>query len=305
MTSQIQTIAGGVRTDDSPPAPQTGLDREPKRRFASKILAMTGVLQTTLETNELINLFARELARFVRFDGISYQLSELRIDISLGRLSKHSCSYQLIVSGEALGELRMFRSYPFQQGELETVENLLSGLLYPLRNALLYHRAVQSALIDPLTGVKNRSTMDHAMHREIELSRRQGRSLSVILLDIDHFKQINDRFGHLYGDQALRAVAQCTEKSIRDSDMLFRYGGEEFLILLSGTSLDGTRMLAERIRREVETLQSVSDHQLQVTVSLGVTELREQDDAKGLFERADTALYQAKQAGRNRVEVMA
>jgi len=156
-------------------------------------------------------------------------------------------------------------------------------------------------MIDPLTGVKNRSTMEDALAREIELSKRQGSCLSVILLDIDHFKLINDRFGHLYGDQALRAVAQCTAETIRESDVLFRYGGEEFLIMLSGTDQPGSTRLAERIRSRIQQLQPHPDKEMHLTVSLGLTLLRPDDDIASLFERVDAALYQAKRKGRNKV----
>jgi len=302
MNSRIHSIAGNLKKMATHPS-HPRINTESQQRFASKVLALTGVLQTTLEISELISLFTKELSGFVRFDGVSYQFPELQIDISVGSLTNHSCQYQLLVSGQELGELRLFRFYPFAENELETIENLLSSLLYPLRNALLYYRAIQTALIDPLTGVKNRSTMDDAIQREIKLARRHGRSLAIVLLDIDHFKRVNDKHGHLYGDQALRAVAQCVQKTIRDSDLLFRYGGEEFMILLSGTGPEGSALLAERIRQEVEAMQPLSGNATQLTVSLGITSLRgEPDTAELLLERADTALYQAKQAGRNRVE---
>jgi len=280
-----------------------GTHQNSEQQFASKVLALTSILQTTLETNELLALFSRELTRFVNFDGLTYHLESLDIHIDLGQKSRHSCDYQLIVSGEPLGDLMLYRAYPFQPSELETIENLMAGLLYPLRNALLYYRAVQSALIDPLTGVKNRSTMESAIHREMELARRHGTTLSVILMDIDHFKQINDRFGHLCGDQVLRSVAQCAEQTIRESDMLFRYGGEEFLILLTGTYREGARMLAERIRENIQQLAPHAEMKMHLTVSLGVTCIDESDDIDTLFKRADAALYQAKNNGRNQVVV--
>jgi diguanylate cyclase (GGDEF)-like protein len=302
MNSQIHSIAGSLKKMTTHPS-HPKINSESQQRFASKVLALTGVLQTTLETSELISLFAKELSGFVRIDGASYQLPELQIEISVGSQTNHSCRYQLLVSGEALGEIKFFRFYPFEENELETIENLLSGLLYPLRNALLYHRAIQTALIDPLTGVKNRSTMDNAMQREIKLARRQGNPMSVVLLDIDHFKRVNDKYGHLYGDQALRAVAQCVQKTIRDSDLLFRYGGEEFMLLLSNTGPDGSALLAERIRQEVERMTAFSGKDIQLTISLGITSLQgEPDTTELLLERADSALYRAKQAGRNRVE---
>ena len=151
--------------------------------------------------------------------------------------------------------------------------------------------------------IRARNGTNFAACREIELSRRHGSVMSVILLDIDHFKRINDRFGHLAGDQALRAVAQCAERTIRESDMLFRYGGEEFLILLSGTDADGACLLAERIRQNVASIDSKPGSRLRLTVSLGVTSLTAEDTPSSLFERADAALYRAKQEGRDQVAV--
>ena len=299
MNSQIHSISENL-TVATHPANQR-INSETQQRFASKVLALAGILQTTLETTELIALFSKELSGFVSFDGIHYQFPSLQIDIDLGKKSPNACEYQMVVSGEELGELKLYRFYEFEDGELEIVENLLAALLYPLRNTLLYHRAVQTSLIDPLTGVKNRSTMENAMHREIELAHRQGSLLSTILLDIDHFKRINDNFGHLYGDQALRAVAQCTEQTVRESDMVFRYGGEEFLILLSGTDLEGASMLAERIRQNICDLNPHPEKRMRITASLGVSCLRQDDSIGSLLERTDTALYRAKQAGRNQV----
>jgi diguanylate cyclase (GGDEF)-like protein len=299
MNNQIQSIAGSQKKMPLH-TPHPRITPQSQQRYASQVLALTGVLQTTLETGELIGLFAKELSGFVEFDGVHYQLPELQIDVSVGPTTSFSCNYELIVSGEFLGELKLFRFYPFENEELETVENLMSGLLYPLRNALLYHRAVQTALIDPLTGVKNRSTLDDAFQRELKLARRHDHDLSVILLDIDHFKQVNDKHGHLNGDQALRAVAQCVQQTIRDSDLLFRFGGEEFMILLSGTGADGSALLAERIRREVERITPFPDGKTTLTISLGVTSLRDEDTIDSLLERADSALYRAKRSGRNR-----
>ena len=154
-----------------------------------------------------------------------------------------------------------------------------------------------------MTGVKNRTTMDNAIRREIELSRRHGSVMSVILLDIDHFKRINDRFGHLAGDQALRAVAQCAERTIRESDMLFRYGGEEFLVILPETDGQQATKSAERIRKAVkDSMTDYENNTLKVTVSIGVAVIQSTDNNENdLINRADDALYSAKGKGRDRV----
>jgi diguanylate cyclase (GGDEF)-like protein len=300
MTNQFQHISGNLKRVSPHPAHPDN-NQETHYRFASKILALSGILQSTLEINELLALFAKEIRQFVKYDGLTYRFPSLKIDIKLGDQPVNNCAYELVVAGDHLGDLKFFRNYPFEDSELEMIENLLAGLLYPLRNTLLYQRAVESATIDPLTGVRNRASMDASMKREIGLAQRHNSPLSVILMDIDHFKAINDQHGHLYGDQALKAAAQCAEQSIRESDMIFRYGGEEFLVLLTGTDLEGAQLLAERIRVNVQNLQPISDRSIQMTVSLGVTKLTAQDNTDTLFQRIDAALYRAKNEGRNRV----
>jgi diguanylate cyclase (GGDEF)-like protein len=121
---------------------------------------------------------------------------------------------------------------------------------------------------------------------------------------VDHFKSINDAYGHAAGDYLLQSLTTCTEQSMRISDFLFRYGGEEFVIILPETDQAGVLRLAKRIRRRVEKLETVyQDQTIQMTVSLGVTNLRESDDEKTLFTRADEALYRAKRDGRNCIRV--
>jgi len=302
MINQTHRVSGNTKRVTTHPS-HPDLNHDTQHRFASKVLALSGILQSTLEINELLALFAKEIRQFVEYDGLTYCFPSLKIDIRLGEQPANNCAYELVVAGDHLGDLNFFRRYPFEPGELEIIENLLAGLLYPLRNTLLYQRAVESASIDPLTGVRNRAAMDSTMKREIGLALRHKTPLSVILMDIDRFKSINDQYGHLYGDQALKAVAQCAEQSIRESDMIFRYGGEEFLILLTGTSLEGAQLLAERIRENIESMAPQTDKAIKMTVSLGVTNLIESDDISSLFQRMDGALYRAKDSGRNCVVI--
>ena len=175
-------------------------------------------------------------------------------------------------------------------------------MIYPLRNALLYREALRSAHRDPLTGLNNRRCLQETLRRETELAHRHGNPLSLIVLDIDHFKAVNDRHGHDVGDLALRAVAQCAAGCVRGSDMLFRFGGEEFVILLTNTDRDGALLLAERVRTAVEAMECATDMQsLRLTASLGVAGLQAGEREDQLFKRADKALYRAKEEGRNRV----
>ncbi len=270
---------------------------EPKR------LELATVLQKTLEPRELIAMFGQELGKYIPFDGLTYTFAPLNVQIELGQISQHSCSYELLVTEERLGHINLHRDHQFQERELAIAENMLAGLLYPLRNTLLYQLALQSATTDPLTGVKNRTAMDASIKREIGLANRQNSPLSFILFDLDHFKSINDQYGHLIGDQALRMVAKVAEETIRDSDIIFRFGGEEFLVLLSATKISGATLLAERIRNNIEHLEVFPDLDLRITASMGVVSRSRDEDAESLIGRADSALYIAKNNGRNQVVI--
>jgi len=269
-----------------------------------RTLEMAGVLQTTLDLGELMDLFLREMQGHVEMDGLRYRQGDQGLEIKKGDLSRHSVSYTLTVKGQRLGEIAFFRAVAFQPNEIRTLEDLLAALLYPLRNTLEYQRALQSALIDPLTGVNNRVAMEVVLKRELELARRRGTPLAVILLDVDFFKQVNDTYGHPTGDLCLQALAHCVQDSIRSSDMVFRVGGEEFLVLLSPSGREGAEQLAERVRSHVQDLTLGAITERRLSVSLGVTELIAEDTIASLYRRADQALYRAKQRGRNRVETL-
>lgn len=269
---------------------------------ARRALQLAHSLQTTLDVETLIELFSNESGKDLPHDGLVYRNPELAMEVSVGKVARHKCHYRLLIAGQILGELEFSRRRRFDEAELQLVEYLLSSLLYPLRNALLYRRALHTALRDPLTGVNNRTAFDTSLKREVDLARRHGTALGMVVLDIDHFKQINDRYGHMVGDCVLRDVAAHASECVRSTDMLFRYGGEEFVILLSSTSMQGAKRLAERIRSAIEKLECrYGNTAVQVTASLGVACLHPEDTPQALFERADQALLKAKHEGRNRV----
>lgn len=162
--------------------------------------------------------------------------------------------------------------------------------------------ARQLADTDPLTGLLNRRALMRDGAALFERLQGQQRAFSAIILDIDHFKQVNDRFGHLVGDAAIRFVADIAAKSCRDTDLPARVGGEEFVILLPGADLDAAEALAERLRERIEqTALVVEGHHVQLTISLGCTQSEAGEELQGLLGRADRALYLAKAEGRNRV----
>lgn len=262
-------------------------------------------LQTSLDPETVVALFADMLTEAIPFDGIRYANEELDIFWEHGRQSRHACSYKLIIEDDEIGEIALRRGRKFTVEEMESLENLIAALAYPLRNALLYQRAIRQAQHDALTGLYNRQAMDRMIAREISLAERTGAPLAMVVIDIDHFKDVNDTHGHFIGDQILRMVANQIRSTVRDADLAFRYGGEEFVAVLTGATLTCAAQVADRIRINLEThdCDIGNDLSLRVTASLGVTDLRPGDTPQSLFQRADRALYEAKHSGRNRVEI--
>jgi two-component system cell cycle response regulator len=167
-----------------------------------------------------------------------------------------------------------------------------------------YHEEIyRMKTMDGLTQVQNRRYFDEQLDREFSRSRRYERVLSLVMMDIDHFKRINDSQGHLAGDAVLKQLASTVKVKIRHEDVFARYGGEEFGIILPEIDLKGARQFAEKVRRLVEQQQfTFEKHKIPVTVSLGVAVLKAEHRASGdLVHAADEKLYEAKTSGRNRV----
>jgi diguanylate cyclase len=172
-----------------------------------------------------------------------------------------------------------------------------------LRSSLT--QAQESVLKDPLTGTGNRRQFDVTMEKAISDCERNATALSLIMCDIDHFKRVNDAFGHQVGDELIKMFARVIEGSTRETDTVIRYGGEEFAIILPMTDQDAARSIAERIRRQFEskrlTIRETNQKIGQLTASFGVAEYRQGDEVESLVQRADAKLYDAKSSGRNRV----
>ena len=183
---------------------------------------------------------------------------------------------------------------------------ILMLLWLALRQFLRSRRLHRMAMTDPLTGIANRRHIEELARRALAHAGAHGEPLCVLVLDVDHFKAVNDAFGHAVGDQVLVRIAEACRQALRQFDVMGRLGGEEFLIVLPNTRLQVALQIAERLRRTVETLPLANlAPGLQSTASLGVAEAdHEADDLSELVRRADTAMYRAKDAGRNRVEAL-
>jgi len=263
---------------------------------------ISSALQTTLEFDELINIFCNKIQSTIPHNSVEYVNPEFDMHYQRGIVARHSCNYALKVEEQKLGELRLTRSQRFNRDELRMLESLLCCLIYPLRNASLYQRALKMAFTDPLTKANNRAAFNDSLKREIKRSIRASQPLSLIFIDIDHFKSLNDNYGHDCGDLVLASAASWLMDAVRGGDVVFRYGGEEFVVLLSDTDINCAAVIAERIRAEIEShALAYGMEVLNITASLGVSALEPEETSEMLIKRADTAMYQAKQAGRNRV----
>lgn len=269
--------------------------------LGSRVLELSSVLQTTLDVEHQLGLFSKALQTHLEIDGLKYTAPENQSQYDFGNIATQRATYDLTLEGKSLGSLNFYREMPFTNRELKLLENLLCALVYPLRNSLSYLDALKLASHDPLTGAQNRMGLELALQRELDLARRQDAPLSMLVIDADHFKRYNDEYGHSFGDDVLRALANAAATTMRRCDLLFRYGGEEFVILASHTDEQGALLLAERIRQAVNNLETISGREIDLSVSIGVTQLIDGDTTDSFFNRCDEAMYEAKHSGRNRV----
>jgi diguanylate cyclase len=190
-------------------------------------------------------------------------------------------------------------------GPLRSEDNSISGLFLIVQDvtelATYEQKLVEMNTKDALTGIFNRRFMESRLKEECERQRRYSRPLSLIMMDIDFFKKVNDTYGHQAGDLILKSVAAKAAAVIRKTDFIARYGGEEFCCLLPETTADAAETVAEHIRIHIEELEnSFENNSIKVTISLGISGFITEDTPETLLKRADDALYQAKHTGRNR-----
>ncbi|MCF8033961.1 MAG: GGDEF domain-containing protein [Desulfarculaceae bacterium] len=203
-----------------------------------------------------------------------------------------------------IGALVLASGEPFGAEGLRNVELLRPALALALNNALAHERLQRLAALDPLTGVFNRRFGLGRLREEFSRAVRDGSPLGVVMFDLDHFKKVNDTYGHLVGDRVLVHLAKLARTVMREGDVLVRYGGEEFLAILPAAALSDSQLVAERLRRLLgESVVKDGQQEIRVTLSAGVASTPEHsvDNPEGLVGLADKALYAAKDAGRDRV----
>ena len=276
--------------------------RESASRDELARLRLANLMHSTLQVDEVLHTFVSEVQRSIRRFSFRYRNREEDVIYDEGRAYAHRANYHIDLHGTSLGHVTISRCQPFTPEDLRLFESMLCTLVHPLRNALLHERALRSATIDPLTGVQNRNGLRQHLDHQVLLAARHGTPICVMMIDIDFFKAINDTHGHATGDHVLVETVRQICAVTRNSDVVFRYGGEEFVVVLSNTTLAGGRRLAERVRESVrKSVAQTLGSGLAVTVSIGVSDWQPDDSATTLLHRADSRLYRAKHTGRDRV----
>jgi len=260
-------------------------DEEYRRRFKQIQEQTKSVLKNFLEQVMLTTSSSSEYTDKLR----QYAL---RLDSV-----KHLSETQDILESMKKDTAIMIRSTNVLQKKLEEATNNAEKLRKELK------KATREALIDGLTGLHNRKAFDNMLQELYQGFREEGRVFSLIMMDIDHFKAFNDKYGHRVGDEVLQIVGTTLLETVKGKDFASRYGGEEFTVLLPNTELDNACVVAEQIRKAISgkrlKIKETGEYISKITISFGVAQICADDDADSLLKRADRALYLAKNSGRN------
>jgi len=201
-------------------------------------------------------------------------------------------------SGESTRETELTHQLADMQSKLDEMESLAELAQHAIEEQR------KKAMHDALTGLPNREAYQERVEQEIHRIERYGGSLSLIVCDIDLFKRINDSYGHLAGDKVLKIISKSLQRNLRDSDFIARFGGEEFVVLMPETSTKEAKLVAEKLRKKVESSPfNFKKEPVQITVSFGISEFAKGETIEEVFSRADKALYKAKDNGRNQVQI--
>lgn len=258
-------------------------------------------LASSLDLSKLCDTFFAVIQQRLHITGI-------RVDNKLGQLSygdteefSQSKQFELQCDNNVFAKISYFfrRALSFQ--DWQALKAMHHCLRFPLKNAITFAEAQQLAMRDHLTGLGNRAMYDDTLAKECHHAQRSGNYLSLVAIDLDKFKQVNDCFGHSEGDRVLMAVANAISQALRGSDYAFRFGGDEFCCVLKGADRHTSQQIVQRICSHINEQRILQRHH--VTCSFGIATLDAKDSESSLFKRADTALYEAKRAGRNQTAV--
>lgn len=281
-------------------AAMTKLQHWPQRPECTQ-QSLVSQLQTTLDIEQQLNIVSMAAGKILPLSALILKTAVGEFSASGSQQAAHEHRSVLVLNQQCLAELvyhseQMFS--PMLKRELLLLE---TEWLFSLRNALVVYRLQQMALKDTLTGLGNRRFFDDSFDKAVQLAKRHNEHCALILLDLDNFKQVNDSAGHNSGDEVLLAVSECLRDTLRATDGLFRFGGDEFAIILSGQDTASAELIARRMVKVIN--QHHLCQQFKVSASAGLAVFTAGQSSKLLFAAADNALYAAKEAGKNTVRV--
>ena len=283
--------AGGISGADAALVTTTGFDGQP----------LVATLGLSAEEAERQAIAGPPDGRAARSIGISYRYGSEELSQN-GSLIHSGVAVPLLREDEQLGFLTIFTrsgARSFSEEDVGELEQLALRAGPAIENARRFREARQLADLDALTGLHNRRYFHETLAREVSRAQRYDRSLALIVFDLDDFKAINDRIGHLAGDAVLADAAERVRDSVRSADIACRVGGDEFAVILPESTLMDADQLYRRIQQSVSSRPIGQEGRL--FLSAGVTDMRPEDDAVSFFQRADDALYRAKEAGKGRM----
>ncbi len=283
----------GLAQGDFVPFTQDAFRREPSLDLQHLVVK----LQTTLDVHELIGIYAGLAQRQIDFVGLTIHSIDGSFEASYGKAEGNSQVFDIKAADKVVARLAYFFGSRISPTYQSYIKQLHQALAYPLRNALMYSHVKRLATKDALTGLGNRSYFDDYLLQRLAMNERKQQGFSLMMLDLDNFKQVNDKHGHAMGDDILREFADILGRSVRGTDCVFRFGGDEFAIIVDDNNFMANQVVANRIRHAVLASKLLSDYH--VTCSIGFTQANHIDTSNDLFDRADHALYEAKKAGRN------
>jgi diguanylate cyclase (GGDEF)-like protein len=320
LASALMARDGGVALDRRSIVAQTGAPEHTPGIGSTAVIDFARELHATLESDPLRLLIARRLPALlgvrdvwvIARSGNGQQIiaPSLAGSDAIAMFGDHArqwATYPMKADGQTIGVL----GAALPVGGFSEKEHRLCKLVtelvgQSLATATAFEAMREASLVDALTGCSTRAEGTRRLEAELRRAQRGGTSVAVLMMDLDHFKSINDRFGHKTGDAALTAVADTLLTSLRASDVRCRWGGEEFLLVLPDSSVERAQRAAENLRRRIaDTPVAAGDEIVHVTASFGLTLTeRGETDPQQLMARADTALYEAKRMGRNRTSLV-
>ena len=284
------------------------------RAYPPRYVADHGLAGTIIQNGESILLNSSEA---ISASGIQFEL------YGSGRITQSLVAVPMRLRGKVVGMLsaQSYTENAYSSEDQELLEMLASHAAIVLENANLFQQIRRLADTDSLTGILNRRRLFELADLDFARARRYRYPLTAVMIDVDHFREFNNRYGHKVGDWILKIIVELCRRQIRTVDIFGRYGGDEFTLILPSTGLEGAAQVAERLRLQVEQADKETIHNvfrqmntaslqtaaiLRLTISLGVAVLDSScENVEALIERADQAMYQAKSSGRNRLEIWA